>query len=213
MNNREFIELLNLYLDHEISPEDALRLEAEVVSNPERRKVYQQYCRMQKACTLLAGELTAEAPEAGTVVAFPSRSPWRFGSLAAGLAAAAACMVGIVGLRNHTAAPAVAAVAAPAPQPAREVAVAVPVDTMKPVFNVPLPARSSAALMVSADRSQQMAPLNWIGSLHLAPVYATPNTDFNLSGKTDLKAAAINDPQGDRDDQEPAEMTAFRFQR
>ncbi|HXQ79806.1 MAG TPA: zf-HC2 domain-containing protein [Opitutaceae bacterium] len=30
MNDREFIELLNLYVDREISQEDALRLEAEV---------------------------------------------------------------------------------------------------------------------------------------------------------------------------------------
>ena len=30
MKDSEFLELLNLYLDHEISPADAARLEAEV---------------------------------------------------------------------------------------------------------------------------------------------------------------------------------------
>ena len=33
MNDREFIELLNLDVDHEIRPEDALRLEQEVASD------------------------------------------------------------------------------------------------------------------------------------------------------------------------------------
>ena len=34
MKDSEFIELLNLYLDHEISTADAARLEAEVQANP-----------------------------------------------------------------------------------------------------------------------------------------------------------------------------------
>ncbi len=60
MKDSEFIELLNLYLDHEISAPDAARLEAEVQNNPARRKVYQQYCRMQKGCKLLATDFAAE---------------------------------------------------------------------------------------------------------------------------------------------------------
>ena len=60
MNDTEFIELLNLYLDHEISAADAARLEAEVQTNPARRRVYQQYCRMQKACKMVAGDFNTE---------------------------------------------------------------------------------------------------------------------------------------------------------
>jgi hypothetical protein len=60
MKDSEFIELLNLYLDHEISAADAARLEAEVQSNPARRRIYQQYCRMQKACKLLTADFQAE---------------------------------------------------------------------------------------------------------------------------------------------------------
>jgi hypothetical protein len=63
MKDSEFIELLNLYLDHEISADNAARLEAEVQGNPERRRVYRQYCRMQKACTLLANDFNGQ--EAG----------------------------------------------------------------------------------------------------------------------------------------------------
>jgi len=61
MKDSEFIELLNLYLDHEISAADAARLEAEVQGNPARRRIYQDYCRMQKACTLLAENFQVEA--------------------------------------------------------------------------------------------------------------------------------------------------------
>ena len=57
MNDPEFISLLNLYVDREISPEDALRLESEVLKHPKRRDIYDQYCRMQKACTMLSGVL------------------------------------------------------------------------------------------------------------------------------------------------------------
>jgi anti-sigma factor RsiW len=75
MKESEFIELLNLYLDHELSAADAARLEAEVQNNPARRKVYQQYCRMQKACKLLTADFqtdTAETAAAGErkIIAF-----------------------------------------------------------------------------------------------------------------------------------------------
>lgn len=75
MKESEFIELLNLYLDHEISTADAARLEAEVQANPARRRVYQQYCRMQKACKLAAADFqttgeAVETPADRKVVAF-----------------------------------------------------------------------------------------------------------------------------------------------
>ena len=53
MSEREFLELLNLYLDREITPADADRLEREIRSNPGRHRTYLQYCRMQQAVRLL----------------------------------------------------------------------------------------------------------------------------------------------------------------
>src|SRR3954468_590648 len=93
MKDSEFLELLNLYLDHEITPADAARLEAEVQASPERRAVYQDYCRMQKACTLLAKDFV-DQPADRKVVAFESRhSAWTPGLFATGgLAVAAACV-------------------------------------------------------------------------------------------------------------------------
>jgi hypothetical protein len=103
MKESEFIALLNLYLDHEISPADAVRLEAEIRSNLDRRRVYLQYCRMQQACKVLAaefaaGEEGAPASEDRTVVPFPRRAvpaPRRQRSsfsYALGAVAAAACL-------------------------------------------------------------------------------------------------------------------------
>ena len=67
MNDTEFIELLNLYLDHEISAADSARLEAEVQTNIERRRIYQQYCRMQKACKLAAADFQNDPVVAAAV--------------------------------------------------------------------------------------------------------------------------------------------------
>jgi hypothetical protein len=64
MNDTEFIELLNLYLDHEISTADAARLEAEVQTDIGRRRIYQQYCRMQKACKLAAADFQSDSADA-----------------------------------------------------------------------------------------------------------------------------------------------------
>ncbi len=103
MTNTEFIELLNLYLDHELSAADAARLEAEVIANPAHRRTYEQYCRMQNACKALAADFVAEAPAASTerILAFESgvsrRSPaglFAVGSLAAAAACAAFLLIG-----------------------------------------------------------------------------------------------------------------------
>ena len=65
MKDSEFIELVNLYLDHEISTADAARLEAEVQTNAARRQIYRQYCRIQKACRMAAADFQTE-PVAAT---------------------------------------------------------------------------------------------------------------------------------------------------
>mgnify|MGYP001587261596 CR=1 FL=1 len=101
MNENEFLELLNLYLDHEISPADAVRLEHEVQTNVHRRALYHEYCRLQKACRMLSADFRQEATgfrgtTGGKVVAFDAgaaRRTGRVGSFVAGsLAAAAACI-------------------------------------------------------------------------------------------------------------------------
>jgi hypothetical protein len=106
MKESKFVELLNLYVDQEISPPEAALLEEEIQHNPERRRVYLQYCRMHRASAVLfesfrsetvpTGSKLAEAARAADekVVAFPAITPrhsvrWAY---AAGLVAVAACV-------------------------------------------------------------------------------------------------------------------------
>jgi anti-sigma factor RsiW len=62
MNDRRFIELLNLYVDQELTEDDARELEQEIAQRPDRRRVYSQYCRMQRACVRLLEQQAAPAP-------------------------------------------------------------------------------------------------------------------------------------------------------
>jgi hypothetical protein len=68
MKDSRYIELLNLYVDNQLTPGEAAELEAEVQRSPERRKVYAQYCRMHKACTLLFEADRELAPKTAAAV-------------------------------------------------------------------------------------------------------------------------------------------------
>jgi len=216
MNDKEFIELLNLYVDREISAGDAVRLEKVVATNARRREIYDQYCRIQKACSMLSEETLdmSSVRTTATVIAFPAHSPWRFGPVMAGLAAMAACTVAIVGVRNHSGLATNDAI--------RSVTVSSPAAltadsiSMKPVLSVRAPDDAplrGSRLLTDIDPQSTLAQLNWIGDIHLAPVAPSAAADFLLNPKTDLKAGAMTDSQTSRDSQEPVEMTAFRFQR
>ena len=107
MKNTEFIELINLYLDHELTPADCARLEAEVKASPDRRRIYEQYCRMQKACKVLATDFAAEAPSINPRAIRTSGSEAGSrrvlgGFFAIGSLAAAAACVALVVLSNST---------------------------------------------------------------------------------------------------------------
>ncbi|MCS6242875.1 MAG: hypothetical protein H2172_03310 [Opitutus sp.] len=62
MNDRRFTELLNLYLDHQITAAEAAELEAAVHSSPARRRTYEEYCALQRACSQLGSNARACAP-------------------------------------------------------------------------------------------------------------------------------------------------------
>ena len=92
MKESKFIELLNLYIDQQISPDDAALLEEEILRNPRRRQIYGEYCRMHRACTMVLERNQARngmEQKVGRVVAFEAPHRFRWGHYAAGLAAAA----------------------------------------------------------------------------------------------------------------------------
>ncbi len=102
MKDTKFTELLNLYLDHQISPEETALLEAEIRRDPARRRLYRQYCQMQKACAELAADFHSEVPTRDKVVNFPVPRRSVRGLYAAGLEAAAACIALVVVNRRGT---------------------------------------------------------------------------------------------------------------
>jgi len=229
MKEHEFIELLNLYVDHEISAEDAARLEAEVAANPERRRIYRQYCQMDRACAQLAEQFHGTVPTSRTVVARarPRRS-WATAAYAAGLAVAA-CVAAVAILRTRTGSPAPAALAkADAPAEQRVIldqvraraALASYDRQLQPVLTVhdlflDNADGAAAALPVSfMTVANQNDPLAWIARMQAASVPATPSGRFIFSPSPALSAPDTRSPgrQG-QGLQVPAEMAAFRFQR
>jgi anti-sigma factor RsiW len=156
MKESRFIELLNLYVDQQLTAPEAVELEAELQHNQSRRRTYQQYCRMQKACTQLFEQEQQGAPSMTVlskalakadrkVVAFPERRPaWRQrGVFATGLAAMAACVAFVMVRQSPTSAvapiaakssPAAVVVVAEQPAPAVQTVAIPPADPQAKVL-------------------------------------------------------------------------------
>lgn len=206
MKNQEFIELLNLYVDHEISTEQASLLEAEVMRNPERRKTYDQYCRMQKACRLLASSTSASAPDPEPVqVSFFPVPAWSRRLYAGGLVAAAACIVLTLALRHGPGEPTAAALRPAAVEPLG-IAQSPPLQpavNLKPVF-----AARPEALFADSERTPR---LDWISQVRIAPVQSPQADDLvfaDIPADLRLVNRPIQNPEGIL---APVEMTAFQI--
>lgn len=240
MKESKFIELLNLYIDQEISREDAAALEAEILRAPERRKVYQQYCRMARASGLLferfhaqsaptTGKLVAAARQADEkVVAFPggiaARRHVAGWYMAAGLTAVAAC-VGFVLMRPVAPAGALAEVK-PAVVPAVTVAVSQPVSmpqaAVAPASVAVPPQRLGGEFqpVFAAFTKEARPPLlasgnvnsyNWIQEVKITPMRLTPDRVFTpASGPTALPVETVGERSAEPNQ---VETTAFQFQR
>jgi len=235
MKDSTFIELLNLYVDQEISSEDAALLEHEIAINPQRKKVYQQYCRMHRATEVLGASFKAEEIPSGSKLAraarnaddkiarFPQRKSEAFSwgwFTAGGLVAAAACatfvFLNVSSSGSKPSGSQVAAVQVPA---------ATPVKT--PVVEAVQPAQLQAVKPVLVARSLQQAlptdrvmlrgtatasSLDWMNQVQIPAVKGLTIDDHPF----DAKNALQQDP-GTFRSQEPiqgrVEMTAFQFQR
>ncbi|HVZ64969.1 MAG TPA: hypothetical protein VG936_10390 [Lacunisphaera sp.] len=126
MKDHRFIELVNLYIDRQITAAETAELETEIQGNPRRRTIYQQYCKMHRATTLLydsfraqaAGQGATETPAQGSIALFESRQRvrrFRWAYYASGMAAAAclALVLVRVNTRPDTTATPLAAVPPP----------------------------------------------------------------------------------------------------
>jgi hypothetical protein len=214
MKDSEFIELLNLYLDHEISSEESARLEAEVASNADRLRLYRQYCRMQKACVVLADQHRENAPaQDAMAAAFAPRSVWSgaAGLWTTGLLAAAASISVIAVYRRPAAAPAGPVLAQHAPAAPAPAGSPLGVE-FQPVFvarNLTQDGGASKADVVftSAEPSGQFA---WMDRVQIAPIQLAPDASLFVDPKPrlELDDRALSNRALAPDD---IEQAAFQF--
>ena len=206
MKNQEFIELLNLYIDHEISAEQASRLETEVMRDPGRRNTYEQYCRMQKACRLLAVTTDESAPTPNSAASFSPSRTWAGRLYAGGLVAAAACVAFAVVLRHGRNEAPVAEARSAAVEP---LGLAQPAPALQPAVNLkPVFAARPDALFVETERTPR---LDWISQVRFAPVQNPQAADLVFADiPADLKP--VNRPiRISPGIQAPVETTAFQI--
>jgi hypothetical protein len=218
MKETKFIELLNLYVDHQISPAEAEQLEAEVRSNAEHRRVYREYCQMQRGCTELAENFRAQAPASDPQVARRGHRRRATDGMpfAMGLVAIAASVALIVGLRSRlTDRPMVAAPVAPATAPAALVA-AVPAarPALQPAIGPRLiPVRSpSAELTEVASATDQAAFADWMNSVQFSSLPDASADDLRFDARATLQPDA-RPYRSNRPHQGKVEWTAFTFQK
>lgn len=225
MKDTRFIELVNLYVDRQISAAETAELEAEIQSSPRRRKIYQQYCHMQRATKLVYESFRANADQpvgepsrsGGSIAQFEhSRQRSRWGYAVGGIAAAAACFAVVVirsgSFSTSQGDPALAStqpVAAESATAAQAVAepAALPVLETQAAL-----AEQQYAAQVSAKRQDEMR------AFALAQQQAAQSislfADDGLKGNHLLNAEAQKVFQLKRkSDKGSTEFTAFQFQR
>ena len=211
MSEREFLELLNLYLDREITPADADRLEREIRADASRHRTYLQYCRMQQAVRLLgtAGDIgsearTAEVPASRKVV---SGDRWSSRWIWTGALAAAALIVLVLGVRRPDLGKAAFENRLAVETAPREAAA----KGMQPALGL-----SGDALLLSAFPATSSAPkvhedqFNWMRQFQLVSLEARTGAQ-PLSPATvapqPVPPAAPSRPHGE----DATEMAAFKF--
>ena len=227
MNDSRFIELLNLYVDHQITQDEAAELEAAIAGNHARRRTYQDYCRMQRACGLLVARECTQAPASFAfqkslqeaerkIIAFPGRQKAArrvYTAAFAGMAAMAACIAFVVlhggfqpgerGRQETAPAVMVASVAQPTTGNKMEALVA---------------QQSFVAQNVAVSRqpetlpAEQRLPLEWMQRVELPPVQRVLVDDNTFEVRPTLQQDN-RVFRGRHPVQGNAEFAAFQFQR
>lgn len=221
MKDTRFIELVNLYVDRQISPEETAELEAEIQSNPRHRQTYLQYCRMHHATKLVYesfrahGEQPAAVAKQGTIARFESRKRtvrqrWIYAF--SGLAAAA-CLT-LVAMRSSFVG---STESAPALQPvAARVASVQPAAVPQAAPQVKLAMDSDYAALLASLRQQEQRNL-LLTQQQTAARLQSLFDDGAFEGRQILPQGQDNrrvfQPKGRLDQRSQAEFTAFQFQR
>lgn len=236
MKDARFNELLNLYIDRQISPAEAAELETEIRANAHRRRAYRQYCQMHRATKLVYesfraadGSATAPARQPGSIATIESirqRQKIRRWTYAGGLAAAA-CVTLVVARFNP-----VSKVEESAPVQVAETKLEAPaVDPMSIRSTAQAPAREitpagilnlSSGIVNETDYAAAMAAYRE-EERRLAALTQQPNgvvrprslfDDGVFDGRAEvLPGQNARNNQRQRTDRVPTEFTAFQFRR
>jgi anti-sigma factor RsiW len=228
VKDKRFIELLNLYVDHQIAPEEAAELEAEILRSPERRKTYRDYCRMQRGCGMLFDRERRQAPASFAlekslqdaerkIVGVPARRKAGWGTYTAafgGFTAMAACLT-VVFLSSGT----------PSASDSKTAIASVPsTKTTAPVSIVALTPRSTTLQPVFASQNlavgrddtvltERVAGAEWMQQVQLPPVQSVVVDDMVFEARPTLQQDNSRVFRSSRPIQGNVEFTAFQFQR
>lgn len=212
MKDSRFIELLNLYIDRQITVEETAQLEAEIQAHPKRQAIYRQYCQIHAATktayeSFRTEEVQAPAGESfrpSNVELFESRrrlTNWAY--YAGGFAAAACLAIAFVrfsaatkidpSLYTGVSRPVISSPASPAASSVEPVRVAAPSSA----------AREYSAMFVSLREQEQARPL---GNRAVQSLF-----DDNMFGaRVSLPADASTESKAPS---QQSEFAAFQFQR
>lgn len=229
MKDHRFIELVNLYIDRQISAAETAELEAEIQASPQRRAVYRQYCQLHSATKQVyesfrtSAEPQTRVPAGRVINADFSRRPRANWIHYAGGLAAAACLAVVFVRYNSGSAPAtnelaqaattpavqVATVTPPAPVASERVAAA-PAATLVSLQDHVSAEPDYAAMLAALRREEQRAFANGeIQSSRLPSLF----DDGVFDARQFAPASNQRTFRGKQTPAQQAEFTAFQFQR
>ena len=233
MKDNRFIELVNLYIDRQITAAEAAELEEEMQASPRRRTIYRQYCQMHRATTLVYESFRNHAasaqpevgPDRATIARFESQAPhrrigWMY--YAGGLAAAACLSLVFVRLNLNRPADANLAVTSKSSAPAAVVASRPPVSAAPSEAAVVRPGLVSLRntnLDVEQDYAAMLAALRREDQRSLASGQLQSGRLPSLFDDGVFESPQVSPANSQRvfrarpTSVQPAEFTAFQFQR
>ena len=228
MKEPRFIELINLYVDRQISPAETAELEAEIQANPRHRKIYQQYCHMHRATKMVYETFRANAEQpavepsrsGGSVASFEysrkktSRTRWLYST--AGLAAAACFAIVLVRTGSFAKVENEAVVASAQPKAAAIAPAAVMAQPVAPVVEPEAQAALAAqqyAALLSLKRQEDMRAFALAQKQIAQPITLFADSVFDEKHLMAAESQKLLKLKGKTDSKTPIEFTAFQFQR